>query len=50
MSYAELRAKFDDNAAVITGCVRDQLAEAIGELETLQDSRMLLDVGQVPDR
>jgi 2-methylcitrate dehydratase PrpD len=50
MSYAELRAKFDDNAAVLASCVRDQLAEAIGELETLQDSRMLLDVGQVPDR
>jgi 2-methylcitrate dehydratase PrpD len=50
MSYAELRSKFDDNAAALTGSARDRLAQVVGELEALEDSRMLLDVGQVPVR
>jgi 2-methylcitrate dehydratase PrpD len=45
MTYAELRAKFDDNSsAFLSGAQRDRLAEAIQTLDELKDASVLLDV------
>jgi len=45
MTYAELRAKFDDNSsAFLSASQRDRLAQAIQKLEELPDASNLLDV------
>jgi 2-methylcitrate dehydratase PrpD len=45
MSYAELRAKFDDNSsAFLDVAQRDRLADAIQTLDELPDARALLDL------
>lgn len=45
MSYAELRAKFDDNSSAFLSAVqRDRLADAIRTLDELEDASILLDV------
>jgi 2-methylcitrate dehydratase PrpD len=47
MTYAELRAKFDDNSsAFLSAAQRDQLADAIQTLDELPDASALLDVTQ----
>ncbi len=47
MSYAELRSKFDDNAAtVLSPAERDRVAKAVEELEKLPDARALVDLTQ----
>jgi 2-methylcitrate dehydratase PrpD len=44
MTYAELRAKFDENASgFLSKEQRDRLAESIGVLETLSDAKVLVD-------
>jgi 2-methylcitrate dehydratase PrpD len=45
MSYAELRAKFDDNSSeCLSAAQRDRLADAIQKLDELKDAGSLLDV------
>jgi 2-methylcitrate dehydratase PrpD len=45
MSYAELRAKFDENSSAFLSAVqRDRLADAIRTLDELEDASILLDV------
>jgi 2-methylcitrate dehydratase PrpD len=45
MSYAELRAKFDDNSsASLSATQRDLLADAIQKLDELDDASTLLDI------
>jgi 2-methylcitrate dehydratase PrpD len=45
MSYEELRAKFDDNAAAfLSARERDQLVEEIRQAERLPDARVLVDL------
>ncbi len=47
MNYAELRSKFDDNAAtVLSPAGRDRVAKAVEELEKLPDARALVDLAQ----
>lgn len=47
MTYAELRAKFDDNAATfLSPAARNRLAKAIEELETQADARALVDLAE----
>ncbi len=49
MTYAELRAKFDENASgFLSKEQRDRLADAIGVLETLPDAKALVDLSIVP--
>ena len=44
MTYAELRAKFDDNAGTfLSASARDRVAGAVAELERLPDARVLMD-------
>jgi len=45
MSSAELRAKFDDNAAAfLSARQRDAVADAVARVETLPSARMLMDL------
>jgi len=45
MTYAELRAKFDDNAsAFLSASQRDRLTDAIQTLENLTDASTLMDI------
>jgi 2-methylcitrate dehydratase PrpD len=47
MTYAELRAKFDDNSsAFLSAAQRDRLADAIQTLDQLPEASALLDVTQ----
>ena len=49
MTYAELRAKFDENASGFLSKVqRDRLADSIGALETVPDARVLVYLAVVP--
>jgi 2-methylcitrate dehydratase PrpD len=45
MTYAELRAKFDDNSGpYLSASARDRVARAVEELESLPEGRVLLDL------
>jgi hypothetical protein len=45
MSYEELRAKFDENAAgVLSADARDHLADAIAHLENSADASRVVDL------
>jgi 2-methylcitrate dehydratase PrpD len=49
MTYAELRAKFDENAAgFLSKEQRDRLADSIGVLEKLPAAKALVDLAVVP--
>jgi 2-methylcitrate dehydratase PrpD len=45
MTYADLRAKFDENASgFLDAAARDRVADAVARLETLPDARALVDL------
>jgi len=49
MTYADLRAKFDENASgFLSKEQRDRLADGIAALENLRDAKVLVDLGVVP--
>ena len=45
MTAADLRAKFDENAAgLLDAAARDRVADAVNRLDTLTDARTLVDL------
>jgi len=45
MTDAELRAKFDENAAgFLSAAARDRVAEAVAALDAMPDARALVDL------